>query len=112
MTATREVEAWRPQDTLANRITLLRSSLGLSQEEFCDKTGITKGVLQGMEGGRHPRNETATLARIALATGVDREWLAFGGPLGTEKAPRPVGPGGNMQHKDYKSAGSHLRLVA
>lgn len=112
MTAAHEVEAWRPQDSLANRIILLRHNLDLSQEEFCAQTGITKGVLQGMESGRAPRNEAATLARIALATGVDREWLAFGGPLGTEKTPQPGGPGGNMLTKDYKHAGSHLRLVA
>ena len=48
MTATHEVEAWRPQDSLSNRIILLRHNLDLSQEEFCAQTGITKGVLQGM----------------------------------------------------------------
>lgn len=112
MTATHEVETWRPQDNLANRIILLRHNLDLSQEEFCAQTGITKGVLQGMESGRAPRNEAATLARIALATGVDREWLTFGGTLGTEKAPGPYGPGANLPTKDYKHAGSHLRLVA
>ena len=99
MTAAHEVEAWRPQDSLANRIILLRHNLDLSQEEFCAQTGITKGVLQGMESGRAPRKEAATLARIALATGVDREWLAFGGALGTEKTPQPIGPGGNYNKR-------------
>ena len=97
MTTTAETFAWRPSDSIANRVLLTRNSLGLNQKDFCALTGVTRGKLQGLESGRHPHDETAMLARIALATGVDREWLAFGGDLGTKNPPDPNGPRGGRK---------------
>ena len=94
MSTTAETVAWRPSDSIANRVLLTRNSLGLNQKDFCKLTGLTRGKLQGIENGRHPHDETAMLARVALATGVDRDWLAFGGELGTKNPPDPNGPGG------------------
>ena len=97
MSTTAETVAWRPSDSIANRVLLTRNSLGLNQKDFCAATGLTRGQLQGIENGRHPHNETGLIARIALATGVDRDWLAFGGDLGTKNPPDPNGPRGGKK---------------
>lgn len=75
-------QGWRPHDTLAARLVLLRRELGLSQREAADRSGLTFGEWQGLENeDRHPRGVDVKIKRIAAAFGVDREWLIFGGPL-------------------------------
>lgn len=51
---------------------------------------------------------TDDLADIEAATGISAGYLI----TGQKTAPGPNGPGANLMTKDYKSAGSHLRLVA
>jgi hypothetical protein len=81
--------AWRPSDTLAARLLLLRRELRLSQREAAMKTGVSFGVWQGMEDGRATRGIDRAVASIAATLGVDRDWLMWGGALGS-------GPGGGV----------------
>ena len=110
-TATDTSSQWRPVDSLANRLTLVRSELGISQREAAQRAGITARVWQNAEDGRTIRSERAVLAAIALAFNLDRDWLTWGGPLKSEK-PGPHGPdltdecpqpGSNRRPADYKS---------
>lgn len=72
---------WVPKDTLAARIVVLRNALGLSRREFSQLTGLTENALQGIEGGRSPHKLQQKIQAIQAATGVDRDWLMWGGPL-------------------------------
>lgn len=65
--------------------------MGISQREAAEKVGTTARVWQNMEDGRAVRGLPAIIAATALAYGVDRDWLMWGGALEQEK-PSP-GPG-------------------
>lgn len=75
---------WVPNDTLANRLVLVRRSLGLNQRQAADRCGLTFGAWQGMEDGRQVRSLDVKVAKISAALGVDRDWLLWGGPLVAE----------------------------
>lgn len=79
--STQPTEKWIPADTLAVRVLLVRTALGLSQREAAARSGITFGSWQSMEDGRSPRDLQAKVARISVAFGADRDWLMWGGPL-------------------------------
>ncbi len=97
MNAPTEQQApWRPSDTLANRLLLVRTEYGLSQREAAERCGIPFGSWQGMEKGRQSRGLDVKVARISLALGVDRDWLMWGGALHTQNDPHPGGPGGGQ----------------
>lgn len=87
--STQPTEKWIPRDTLATRILLVRTQLGLSQREAAARTGIPYGSWQSMEDGRSPRDLAAKVAAVSLALGVDRDWLMWGGPLANENGPTP-----------------------
>lgn len=92
--STETTHAWRPTDTLAARLILMRRELGLSQREAAEKAGIPFGQWQGMEDGhRQPRGLDVKIQRIALAFNVDRNWLMWGGPLSSGAPTPPSGPG-------------------
>lgn len=57
--------------------------------------GITFGEWQGMESGRATRRLDMKVRQIAtaLAYGVDRDWLMWGGPLNDETPPPNPGEG-------------------
>lgn len=84
---------WKPVDSLANRILLVRNTTGMSQREFALRAGVTFGVIQGIEKGRSPRGETDVIKRVAAAFDVDRDWLMWGGAL-NEEVPSGDGPEG------------------
>lgn len=63
---------------------LMRTELGLSQREAALRSGVSFGTIQGVESGRSPRNEVATLKKLADAFHVDKDWLIWGGPLDDE----------------------------
>lgn len=89
--STQPIEKWIPPDTLAHRVLLVRTSLGLTQRQAAERCGIGFGTWQGMETGRSPHDMAGKISRISMALGVDREWLMWGGPLGpviTLKYPR------------------------
>jgi len=76
-----------PTDTLGARLLVLRHEMGWSQREAVEATGVPYGTWQGMEMGRGTRNVDRHVAAIALATGYDREWLMWGGPLQPPDSP-------------------------
>lgn len=98
---TAPTEAIRPTDSLANRLWLLRIELGrregrpgpISQREMAMRCGIGIGSLQSWEEGRAPRDAVRQLSKVARATGVDLNWLLFGGELATEPEEGPGGGG-------------------
>lgn len=102
-----ESRTWRPKDTLAHRVMLMRTELGLSQREAAMQSGVSFGTIQGVESGRTPRNEVATLAKLAKAFHVDRDWLIWGGPLDTEDVVDP-GPGVSGEAADTARYTPHL----
>lgn len=73
---------WVPEDTLANRLVLVRRSLGMTQRAAAEKCGLTFGEWQSLEEGRQARGLDVKVARISRALGVNRDWLIWGGPLG------------------------------
>lgn len=111
MTTATETHGWRPHDTLANRLRLVRAELDLSQKEAAERSGITARVWQNAEDGRTIRSERAVIGAIALALGIDRDWLTWGGALNGDN-PHQGGPdggdecpqsGSNRRPADYKA---------
>ena|ERR1035437_5165607 len=74
-------EGKRPADTLGARLELLRRELGWSQRKAAEVTGVPFGTWQGMEVGRRTLSLDEHVAKIVAATGYDRDWLMWGGPL-------------------------------
>lgn len=93
MTQAMDSNSWKPADTLAARVLLVRTELDMNRKQFAQFTGLTENQLQSIEGGRSPHQLAAKITRIVLATGVDRDWLMWGGPLGDGK-PAPTGGDG------------------
>lgn len=57
-----------------SRIRILLNELGISQTEFCNKTGITKSALSNyLNGDRQPRQDQ--LDKIAKAYDINPAWL-------------------------------------
>ncbi|QCG77778.1 immunity repressor [Gordonia phage Reyja] len=79
--------------------------MGLTMKQAAERVGtdvITERGWQSIEEGRSPRQLDVKVKRIALALGVDRDWLMWGGPLGNDggtggdgngPSPIPTGPG-------------------
>lgn len=92
--------SWIPADTFASRLIEVRRALGLTVEQAADRCGLKRPTWGSWESGALPRNMAAVVARIALATGVDRDWLMFGGerpapdPRVTPRYRAPVAPSG------------------
>lgn len=76
-------DPWRPQDTLGARLVLVRRQLGLSQRAAAEQAGIGFGAWQSMEDDRSPRDLLDKVQRICTTFGVDRDWLLWGGALGS-----------------------------
>lgn len=121
MTTAANSAPWRPADSLANRLRLVRAEKGLSQKEAAFACGISPRVWQNAEDGRSIRDEVQVLAAIAGYLEVDRDWLVWGGPLNAEN-PHPDGPdGGTVRHQGLEprtrwfgetTTSQHLELVA
>lgn len=63
--------------TVNERVTMIRTSLKLSQSEFASKAGLTQVGVWGIESdGAAPRK--TTLEKIINAFNVNREWLLHG----------------------------------
>jgi transcriptional regulator with XRE-family HTH domain len=73
---------WRPIDSFAIRLLLVRRALGLTQEEAAEKCGLDNGSWSNWENGKNPRNMAEAVHKIVRALGVDRDWLIWGGDLG------------------------------
>jgi transcriptional regulator with XRE-family HTH domain len=87
------MDAWVPEDTFGMRLRILRFDLDVSVDDICEQTGIRPPTWGKWERGEsEPRGLPRVVARIVEATGVDREWLLWGGPLApaSTKWYRPV----------------------
>jgi transcriptional regulator with XRE-family HTH domain len=65
------------EQTVNERVKLLRSTLKLSQNEFAAKTGMSAPGLWKLEAGES-KPRTSTLVAICSAFGVSKEWLLHG----------------------------------
>jgi len=74
-------------DTLAARLLLLRHEMGWSQRKAATLTGVPYRVWQGMESGLETRGLDRHVVAIAAASGYDRDWLMWGGPLSDPTSP-------------------------
>lgn len=92
-TATDSSTGWRPADTLENRLRLVRAEKKLSQRSAAEAVGITQREWQSMEEGRAARRVDVKVRRIAMALGVDRDWLMWGGQLNEEGPLDPISGG-------------------
>lgn len=99
MTTATAAGAWRPHDSLPNRLRLVRAEVGISQKEGALRIGITPRIWQNMEDGRAVRDLHKHIAAIADAYGVDRDWLMWGGSLS------PDGPSGGERFGDERPGG-------
>lgn len=72
---------WVPEDTFGGRLILLRHELALTTEEIAARCDLKTPTWSTWERGASPRNMSAVVAKVALATGVSRAWLMWGGPL-------------------------------
>lgn len=70
---------WRPRtDQFSHRLHLLRTTLGLTQEEIADLCGLSSYSWSRWEKGIRPRDWNYVIAAVCAATGVHRDWLAWG----------------------------------
>jgi transcriptional regulator with XRE-family HTH domain len=81
-------EAWVPTDTFAARLRLVRFELGWSVEEAADRCHTHPATLSKWERGASPRGLAGVVVAIVAASGVDRDWLMWGGPLRTPSTVR------------------------
>lgn len=73
---------WVPTDAFGNRLRLVRLELGLSVEEIAARCQINQTTWSKWERGINvPRGLHRVVAVICNETGVDRNWLMWGGPL-------------------------------
>lgn len=72
-----------PTADFGTRLLLVRTNLGLTIEEIADLTGQKTPTWSTWERGSTPRNMGIVVDQIARALGVDRDWLMWGGPLGS-----------------------------
>ena len=63
--------------TLNNRIKLLRKTLGLTQENFAQKIGITKSSVSLLESGQN-KASSQTIFILCKEFNVNEEWLRNG----------------------------------
>lgn len=110
MTTAMNGNPWKPADTLAARVLLVRTSLEMNRKQFADLTGLTENQLQSIESGRSPHQLAAKITRMVLATGVDRDWLMWGGPLEQENPRHPEGDGGEKAPSDGNNGDLGLKV--
>lgn len=70
--------SWIPADTFGSRLNRVRKAKGLTVEQISAQVGVAQPTWSTWERGATPRNMGAAVAKIALALGVDRDWLMWG----------------------------------
>lgn len=82
-----------PELSIAERLKVVRSSRGLTQQEMAELLGISRPSVTQLEGGRHqPSNDVLEI--IVNKLDVSRNWLWFGaGPM---EETSPVGGNARM----------------
>lgn len=103
-----------PQWTLGDRLRKIRTSAGMSQEEFAAQLQVTASAYSHWESDRTtPRNVVTIAQRLEMMTGVPAAWI-LGISDGVSSGPEGPGgskkgssvPGANLRNSDYKAAGS------
>ena len=64
--------------TLSDRIRQIRRSSSLSQADLARQIGVARSAVAQWEGRNGSRPTTENMAKIALVTSVNFEWLATG----------------------------------
>jgi hypothetical protein len=83
-------QAWRPADSLAARLVVMRHELKISQREAALRSGLSFGEWQSMENGAQARAIDRKVAAIAAAFNLDRDWLMWGGALSDPSGAAPT----------------------
>lgn len=73
------IESWVPENTFALRLRIMRAVLGLSVEEIAERCAVAPATWSKWERGSQPRGLVRTVEAIVKETGIDRDWLMFGG---------------------------------
>lgn len=84
--------AWVPTDIFGNRLVLIRRELHLTVKEAAAKCGVHYATWSTWENGTKPGDLAGVVQTISRELGVNRDWLMWGGPLGSGSTP-PKGPG-------------------
>lgn len=77
-------QPWVPRDTFSSRLRQVRNELGLKVEEMAATCGFPMPTYNSWERGRRPHKLDEVVRKIVDATGVDRDWLMWGGDVGRE----------------------------
>lgn len=78
---TTETRPWIPADSFGSRLFLTRRAQKMTVEQIAHLCGVAQPTWTTWENGARPRDLVAVVQRIAAATGVDRDWLMWGGAL-------------------------------
>lgn len=81
MTMPRPQRRRRARDTFALRLLAIRHEMDMTQEEIADVVGVKRAAWNTWEHGAIPQRQAEIVKRIAEATGYERDWLLYGGPL-------------------------------
>lgn len=76
--STQTDQGWIPEQTLGDRLMLIRRKLNLTQRQAADQSGVPFGSWQGLEDGRDARGLDWKITSISETFGVDRAWLMWG----------------------------------
>lgn len=72
------IEDWVPDDSLGNRLVVLRNQLRLTIEEAAKACGIPPATWGTWEAGTKPRDLMGVVESVHEGLGVNRTWLLFG----------------------------------
>lgn len=70
---------WVPPDTFAHRLRALRHELGLTVDQIARECDVNAKTWSTWENGRKPQDMASVVQKIQAGTGVDRDWLLWGG---------------------------------
>jgi transcriptional regulator with XRE-family HTH domain len=62
---------------MGNKITEVRESKNMTQEELAEKSGVSRTIISGLESGRVSNTTTGTLKKIADALDLSVNELFF-----------------------------------
>jgi transcriptional regulator with XRE-family HTH domain len=98
--------------TVNSRIKLLRTHMGLTQQDFSSLVGLTSTHLSRIESGLG-EPQSGTLQQVINKTGVDQDWLLHGkGELKTHAVQEKIAsanPWESITYKELKENNSYLQ---
>lgn len=69
---------WKPEDTFATRLRLVRHEKNISAQELADHLGVNRNTILHWERGMDPKNMGKMVSKISTKYGVDPFWLMWG----------------------------------